>query len=181
MQAEFAKRAETTAAKMQVARNNIRDAAITIGDSLLPVLSSAATAGANLAQVIAGIPAPMRNAGLAVAGVGASGILAAAGIAKGRRRREKGWRRIHLHQPARTPAAAAVDKVKGSAIGLGKVAGITLAAGPSAGCSSATGPATVGRQDHGRHSGLDRRNRRVGQDDCRRDQPNRALPRRVGQ
>ena len=129
MQAEFAKRAETTAAKMQVARNNIRDAAITIGDSLLPVLSSAATAGANLAQVIAGIPAPMRNAGLAVAGVGASGILAAAGIAKVVDIGKKAGDAFTYISQRGPRAAAAVDKVKGSAIGLGKVAGITLAAG----------------------------------------------------
>ena len=47
---------------------------------------------------------------------------------QGRRHREKGWRRIHLHQPARTPGGRSGRQGQGSAIGLGKVAGITLAA-----------------------------------------------------
>lgn len=81
-QDEFAKRAETTAAKMQVARNNIRDAAITIGDSMGPAIVAVSEAVSDLAGLIASIPAPIRNAGLVVGGLGAAGILAAAGIAK---------------------------------------------------------------------------------------------------
>ena len=71
---EAAKRYDTTAAKTEMARNAINDAAIQIGDVFLPVLASLADGVADVAKWFADLPAPLQGAmgGLAgVAGVGA--------------------------------------------------------------------------------------------------------------
>jgi TP901 family phage tail tape measure protein len=71
---EAAKRYDTTASKTEMARNAINDAAISIGDTFLPVLSSLAETVADVASWFAKLPAPLQGAvgGLAgIAGVGA--------------------------------------------------------------------------------------------------------------
>lgn len=129
LNAEFAKRLDTTASKIQIARNNVRDAAITIGTSLAPAISTAAEGTAKVAQLLAAIPAPMRNVGLAVAGVGSAGVLAAAGIAKVVDVGKKAGDALAYIAQRGPRAAAAVEKVKGSAVGLSKVMGVAVVAG----------------------------------------------------
>ena len=136
MQAEFDKRLQTTAARMQIARNNIRDAAITIGTSMTPALSAVADGVSNLAGLVAAIPEPLRNTGLAVAGVGSAGLLAAAGIGKvyeaGKTASEaltwissRGPRAEKaLHGVSR--AGAAVGKVLGVAVVAGTIGGLLM-------------------------------------------------------
>jgi len=71
---EAAKRYDTTAAKTEMARNAINDAAIDIGDVFLPILASLAETVADVAGWFADLPTPVQNVigGLAgVAGVGA--------------------------------------------------------------------------------------------------------------
>ena len=59
LQAEAEKRYETTAAKLEIARNGIYDAAITFGDTFLPAVSAAATAVADIAAGFGALPAPV--------------------------------------------------------------------------------------------------------------------------
>jgi len=71
---EAGKRYDTTAAQLAIAKNNINDAAIEIGETFLPVLSDMAEGLADAAGFFAGLPDPIQGAvgGLgAVAGVGA--------------------------------------------------------------------------------------------------------------
>ncbi len=58
---EFGKRAETAEARMQVARNQINDAAIDIGGNLLPAVATAAEAVGNLATGFGMLPEPVQK------------------------------------------------------------------------------------------------------------------------
>lgn len=58
---EAEKRYETTAAKLQVARNQFNDAAIDLGVTFLPVLTTAAETVGGLANAFAGLPEPLQG------------------------------------------------------------------------------------------------------------------------
>jgi len=58
---EANQRYQTTASKIAVARNNLRDAAITVGGSVLPALSSLAGVVADLASTWEDLPGPLRT------------------------------------------------------------------------------------------------------------------------
>src|SRR5690606_36505348 len=59
--AEAEKRYESTEAKLQIAKNSINDAAITIGEAFLPALASGAEAVAGLAEAFSALPAPVQQ------------------------------------------------------------------------------------------------------------------------
>jgi len=129
MQAEFAKRLDTTAARLAIARNNARDAAITLGDSLAPMAAAAADGLSKVAQFAADLPAPLRNGALAVAGIGSAGILAAAGVGKvaqaGRSASEAfDW--ISNRGPRAEKAMLGVQR---AGVGVGKALGALIIAG----------------------------------------------------
>lgn len=71
LQTEAEKRYDTTAAKMEIARNNIVDLGIDIGGTLLPALASGAEAAGNMARGFADLPDPLKIAGVGIAGVSA--------------------------------------------------------------------------------------------------------------
>lgn len=79
---EAAKRYATTESQIKVAWNNIKDAAIDAGAVLLPMVSQIAEGAAKMAQGFAAIPEPLRAAGVTIAAVGASGLLAIGGLTK---------------------------------------------------------------------------------------------------
>jgi len=58
---EFAKRMGTDAAKIQVAWNNVRDAAIDFGGTLLPVISDIASGVSTVTHAIGSLPDPMQS------------------------------------------------------------------------------------------------------------------------
>lgn len=66
---EAAKRYETTAAQVEIAWNNIKDAAIEVGDAALPILAKIAQGTAEVAQVVGDLPAPVTNTALALGAV----------------------------------------------------------------------------------------------------------------
>lgn len=82
LQTEAEKRYDTTAAKLQVARNNVVDLAINIGDQLLPVLGGLAEGLSTVVQGFSNMPGPMDTVALGIGGVAAAGLgmIAAAGI-----------------------------------------------------------------------------------------------------
>lgn len=71
---EAAKRYETTEAKVQIAWNNIKDAAIEAGAVLLPIIAGVAEGAAGLAQAFGALPDPVKGA-LSVLG-GVAGVAA---------------------------------------------------------------------------------------------------------
>jgi TP901 family phage tail tape measure protein len=75
---EAAKRYETTAAQLQLAKNAINEAAITIGEDFLPVLADMAGAVANISGLISGLPDPVRKIGTDFT-VAATGVALLAG------------------------------------------------------------------------------------------------------
>lgn len=85
---EAAKRYATTEAQAKIAWNQIKDSAISAGQSMLPVLSQIATVVGDLAQWFGEIPEPVRIAGVALAGTttimafgGAAALKAVTGLA----------------------------------------------------------------------------------------------------
>ena len=66
---EYEKRADTAAARSQVAWNNIKDAAIEFGDVALPVVASAADKVATLAGAFGKLPGPVKTGLVAVGGL----------------------------------------------------------------------------------------------------------------
>jgi TP901 family phage tail tape measure protein len=66
----------TDASKMQIARNNINDAAITIGQRFLPALAGAADKVAVLARGFGSLPGPAKSAVGVLGALGASALIA---------------------------------------------------------------------------------------------------------
>jgi TP901 family phage tail tape measure protein len=69
---EAAKRYETTAAQMQVLRNQISDLAITVGDKLLPAIGGVVDLVGNLVTGFSTLPGPLQTAGTLMATFGAA-------------------------------------------------------------------------------------------------------------
>lgn len=67
--AEYMVRAATTEARVQAAWNNIKDAAISAGQALLPMIAAAAQGFAAFAGALAQLPGPVQGFGVAVLGV----------------------------------------------------------------------------------------------------------------
>lgn len=75
--AEAAKRYETTEAKIQIAWNNIKDAAIDAGAVLLPVIANIAEGAADLAGFFSDLPGPVKGAMSILAGIAGVAALGA--------------------------------------------------------------------------------------------------------
>lgn len=80
--AEYEKRAATAAAQIQVAWNNIRDAAISAGESTLPAIAAMTSAVSNVAQAWGSLPPAVHTAGLSFTAISGAGLLAAGGVMK---------------------------------------------------------------------------------------------------
>lgn len=76
--AEAAQRYETTAAKLAVFRNNVRDAAISLGEQFLPALEAIAGIGSDVASWLSDLPDPMQKIA-AYGGAAAAGVSLMAG------------------------------------------------------------------------------------------------------
>ncbi len=74
---EAAQRYETTESRIQIARNSLNDAAITIGDSFLPAVADAADGVADLAQWFSNLDPAAQSALGKLAGIAATGGLLA--------------------------------------------------------------------------------------------------------
>ncbi|GAA3730071.1 phage tail tape measure protein [Leifsonia bigeumensis] len=80
LQIEAEKRYETTAAKLDMARNSIVDAAIKLGQHLLPAVEAVAGAVGNLSDFLGGMPPELQGA-IAVLALLTGGIVLAGGVA----------------------------------------------------------------------------------------------------
>lgn len=72
---EANKRYETTASKLQIAQNSMRDAAIDAGSVLGPMLASVAGWAASAADAFVKLPGPLQQSIVGLAGVGSAGLL----------------------------------------------------------------------------------------------------------
>src|SRR5690606_19997660 len=73
------KRYETTAAQMEMLRNQVTDLAIDLGSSLLPAIRSVADVIGTMVEGFASLPDPLKNAAVAV-GLLSTGLLATVGV-----------------------------------------------------------------------------------------------------
>lgn len=69
LQSEAEKRYDTTAAKLEVARNNVVDLAIDVGDKLLPVLAGAADGATSVTRGFQEMPGALQIATMGIGGV----------------------------------------------------------------------------------------------------------------
>lgn len=81
LMAEAERRYGTTEAQMQIARNQLNDFSIDIGQTFLPVLGSMASGLGSVAEVLAALPGPMKAAiALLAASAAAVGLLGGAAL-----------------------------------------------------------------------------------------------------
>lgn len=79
---EYGKRVETAEAQIQIAWNNIKDAAITAGESTLPAVAGMAGGVADLAEAWGSLPPVVHTAGAGFAAVTGAAALTAGGVMK---------------------------------------------------------------------------------------------------
>lgn len=80
LQNEANRRFETTASQVKIARNQLVDFGISIGDQLLPALGAIASAGSGMLQFFNDLPGPVKT-GIAILGTAAAVILTVGGAA----------------------------------------------------------------------------------------------------
>lgn len=76
---EYQKRQETSAARVQVAWNNLKDAAIDAGSSLLPIVADGADQVAQWARQWEQLPGPVKSSAVSLAAVAAASLLVVGG------------------------------------------------------------------------------------------------------
>jgi TP901 family phage tail tape measure protein len=79
---EAAKRYSTTESQIKISWNNIKDSAITAGAAMLPTIRGIAEGVAHVAEFFGKLPAPVRNASVALLAVVAAGGLVVGGVLK---------------------------------------------------------------------------------------------------
>lgn len=79
---EAAKRYETTASQLAIARNNVKDAAIDFGTVLLPAIQSASEGIRDFAAFMADLPGPVKETGVYLAAAGSAVLLLGGGAIK---------------------------------------------------------------------------------------------------
>lgn len=72
---EAERRYGTTASQLAIARNQVNDFAIDVGNTLLPVIGQLAEAGSKIAQVLGALPDPLRTAVVSAAALAAAVLL----------------------------------------------------------------------------------------------------------
>jgi len=120
------KRYDTTAAKVQIAKNNIEDAGISLGNELLPVLSKVATGVADAAAWIGDLPEPVLKAATALGGAAAAaGLLTGAALILVPRIAET----IRIFKELRTLSPSVASGLGKTATALGKAGAAVAAVG----------------------------------------------------
>lgn len=79
---EATKRYATAESKIKVAWNNIKDAGIDVGASLLPAVAGIAEGISGLVQAFSGLPGPVKGALGVITGFGGAALLAVGGLGK---------------------------------------------------------------------------------------------------
>lgn len=124
---EAAKRYDTTAAKTEMARNAINDAAIEIGDVFIPVLASLAESVADIATWFAELPQPVQNALAGLSGIAGVGMLAGGAFLLLAPRVMETYKAFQLLNTAHPGVASGLSKVGRAAGVAGAIIAVTAA------------------------------------------------------
>ncbi|NKG22203.1 phage tail tape measure protein [Paeniglutamicibacter terrestris] len=127
---EAQKRYETTEAKITIAWNNIKDAAIEAGGVLLPILANLAEGAAGLADWFGAIPKPIQTFLTILAGVAGTGLLATTALFNIAKKTAELSEAFSAIQGTGGRAHTAIGKVS-KAISGAVIVGAALAAGKS--------------------------------------------------
>lgn len=118
---EATKRYATAESRVKIAWNNIKDAAITAGQTILPAIAQMADGVAGIAQGFGSIPAPVQGAVVAFSALAGAGLLAVGGIMKG-------VKSFGEFRDAMDSLTASGSKVPGMLGTIAKAAGVAAAA-----------------------------------------------------
>lgn len=127
---EATKRYETAESKVKMAWNGIKDAAITAGSLMLPVIANVADGVSGLADWFGSIPAPIQGFVLALGGITGAGLLAIAGLITISKKVNELTTAFAAITPAGGRAAGAITGV-GKALSGAMIVGAALVAGKS--------------------------------------------------
>lgn len=127
---EATKRYETAESKVKMAWNGIKDAAITAGASLLPVIANIAEGVSGLADWFSSIPAPIQGFVVALGTIAGSGLLAISGMIMLSKKANELTTAFGAIAPAGGRAAKGIDAVSKGLSGA-MVVGFALVAGKS--------------------------------------------------
>ena len=125
---EANKRYETAASKIKIAWNNIKDAAITAGGAILPVVADLADGVSKLVGWFGDLPEPVQIGLTALGGIAGAGALAAGGLMKimsWMPGTVAGMKALGMDTPRATRAVSGIGKALGgiTVVGAGLVAG----------------------------------------------------------
>ena len=115
---EAGKRYETTASQLEIARNQLVDAGIDLGASILPVLADAAGHVADLASWFGELPGPVQSSVTALGAAAGASALLAGGLMKAvpaAMETVAAFKRIGQQSPATVTALGKVGRVAGTA------------------------------------------------------------------
>lgn len=125
---EAGKRYETDASKIQVSVNKAKDALISFGADVAPVLAGAAEGLAGIADWMGRLPAPVKTAATALAGVSAAGLLIGGATVKVIGFAQDVADALNKIGPAGTTADGGMTRANRSARGIAKWGGYALGA-----------------------------------------------------
>lgn len=125
---EAGKRYETDASKIQVSVNKAKDALISFGADVAPVLAGAAEGLAGIADWTGRLPAPVKTAATALAGVSAAGLLIGGATVKVIGFAQDVADALNKIGPAGTTADGGMTRANRSARGIAKWGGYALGA-----------------------------------------------------
>ena len=128
LQEEAAKRYETDAARIQTALNRIKDAAISFGSSIAPILASGAEKVAGLADAFGRLPGPVQSFLGGLAGVTGATLLLGGAAVKAIGFAQDMGDALNTVTGRSGEAAGALDKANFSAAGVAKWGGYALGA-----------------------------------------------------
>ena len=149
--AEAEKRYATVASQLQVTKNNIADAGISLGETFMPAISGASEAVADLAGWVSQLPDPLLTVSGALGAIGGTGALAAGGFALVFPRAMETYQAFQTLKDVSPGLASGLGKVGGAFKKIGSYGGTLAVAAVAAG---AVGKATKEIIDAAR--GIDR-------------------------
>lgn len=125
---EAAKRYETAESKIRIAGNSLKDTAITIGGTFLPMIAGAAEGIASFSSEIGNLPEPVLKVGGALTGIAGTAALAGGGLLLLIPKVVETVTAVETLRKTSSSANTVLGKFSGSLSGVGKAAGAAAVA-----------------------------------------------------
>lgn len=125
---EAAKRYETAESKIRIAGNSLKDTAITIGGTFLPMIAGAAEGIASFSSEIGNLPEPVLKVGGALTGIAGTAALAGGGLLLLIPKVVETMTAVETLRKTSASANTVLGKFSGSLSGVGKAAGAAAVA-----------------------------------------------------